>query len=90
MYSWEEIKLHFSEHLEHERVVTMQYTGLKDKNGKGIYEGDILNWDPKEWGGKYHEVVIFDYEQLSSRMNDWYKFCEVIGNTFENPELTEG
>lgn len=62
---------------------------MKDKNGTDIFEGDLMDWDPKEWGGKYIEVVNFDYEKLSSRENDWAQFCEVIGNIYENPELLE-
>jgi uncharacterized phage protein (TIGR01671 family) len=74
---------------ETDRHILMQYTGLKDKNGKEIYEGDIVEWDEKEWGAPNREVVIWDYELLSSRRTDWKQFCEVIGNIYENPELLQ-
>lgn len=64
-----------------------QYTGLKDKNGKMIFEGDIMKWNDKEWGAKYREVVEWDYNLLSIRKNDWSQWCEIIGNIHDNPEL---
>lgn len=67
-----------------------QYTGLKDKKGREIYEGDIV-WRPR---GHSREVVEFDYgfypfdayelEELGMPDAD---DCEVIGNIHENPEL---
>ena len=66
-----------------------QYTGLKDKAGRLIFEGDILAWDEKEWGGPHTEIVAWDYEQLSCRANDWREWCEIIGNIYDNPELLE-
>lgn len=64
-----------------------QYTGLTDKKGKKIFEGDILKWD-NEWPD-YCEVAKWDYELLDMRKNDWSQFCEVIGNQWDNPELLE-
>ena len=79
-------------------AVFMQYTGLKDRNGKEIYEGDILALKTH-----YNEVVfgfvVFNYGAfcLSSRetyyddeliSNLGVEF-EVIGNIYENPELLE-
>ena len=75
----------------------MQYTGLKDKNKKDIYEGDLVwTYEPEE--GKLSEKII--YENGSFRVNclsgdkiDYpigsilSKYIEVIGNIFENPEL---
>lgn len=64
-----------------------QFTGLTDKNGKKIFEGDIIKWDAAEWGEEYCEPVVWDYSFFSMRQDDWQHFCEVIGNIHDNPEL---
>ena len=69
----------------------MQFTGLKDKNGKEIYEGYILKLkSPKiyEVGEPLHfGHFIFTLEQNGTEFGEFDERGEVIGNVFENPNL---
>jgi len=66
-----------------QKCVTMQYTGLKDKNGKEIYEGDILRHE------KYNSTGVMEWDIKNGCWTKFYPiiFFEVIGNIYENPEL---
>lgn len=74
-----------------DRCVVEQCTGLKDKNGKLIYEGDIVRYTRYAWTleeeFKYTEIIRWDLYEFN--IKNWEDEKEVIGNIHENPELLE-
>lgn len=72
-----------------DRFTLMQYTGLKDKNGKEIYEGDIYKYDV---GDGEPEIGVFEsiHDFYFSELRRYrVEQGEIIGNIYENPNLLE-
>lgn len=92
-------KKHFYQSLN--EIIPMQFTDLLDKNGKEIYEGDIVNIDDTLRGGyiDFRDMVIFRDGEFTLKGNDKgfslfrilnaypKSWIEIIGNIYENPEL---
>ena len=76
------------------RFKLMQYTGLKDKNGKEIYEGDIVKLTypvMPEWAEQKRVVEWLDNKcKFSICVGDAREVKEIIGNIYENKELLSG
>jgi len=78
-----------------EPTIIMQFTGLHDKNGKEIYEGDILGCGGKKPYEYIHEVKLivndsnirYDYGYSHEHNFPAPHWVEIIGNIHENPEL---
>jgi len=86
-----------------ENYIINKYTGLKDKNGTEIYEGDILRYRfPYDRRLKHVSPVKFIETEASFGLKDIYgneiplyritanNYFEVVGNIYENRELLEG
>lgn len=89
-------------YLEDEDATLMQSTGLRDKNGEEIFEGDILAIETDEgilnvnifWDSK-HALFMFESKKHNEKdllaelaEDNTYPF-EIAGNIYENPELLE-
>lgn len=81
-----------------EKVKLMQYTGLKDKNGKEIYEGDILFFRDENmkyvvvWQDAAFIIKSIEIRKYSEKMywiDDVEICCEIVGNIYENKNLLE-
>ena len=85
---------HFGKKEYHPDYLLMQYTGLKDKNGKEIYEGDIVKLTAIGGylqDGSFEVENIISFHENFSHDDRYYQMdkekIEIIGNIYENPEL---
>ena len=87
-----------------ENIILMQSTGLKDKNGKEIFEGDIITNGIDIVDVRNHETLGFytmvngrevffghgtNIEEFEEDIEGFTEIAEILGNIYENPELLE-
>ena len=92
------VPLKFEDERNGEDVILMQSTGLKDKNDKEVFVGDIIKctrgclhevYIEKEYGGTYIGGMPAVYLKGLREGYAWTEHEEIIGNIYENPELLE-
>lgn len=77
-----------------------QYTGMLDKNGDKIFEGDILKFVNDDSATSYYDVAYFEIEcrwiirengSIPDDLDDFVnKYMSVVGNVYDNPEFLKG
>ena len=77
-----------------DEIELMQSTGLCDKEGTEVFEGDIVSIDTDEFDllfVKYESGIywLMDDEECVEHLSDYYKYVSIVGNIYENPELLE-
>ena len=82
-----------------DEVELMQSTGLHDKNGKEIFEGDIVDYKGRKaiikWHGSYASFIYRFVDEMQERVSEWdplflaYHHFEIIGNVYEDKEFLE-
>lgn len=91
------VPLKFEDERNGEDVILMQSTGMVDRNGNIIFEGDIVKMAKDVYSEPtYYEVVrhyggAYRLESKQHGCELWLRHtdCEVVGNIYENPELLE-
>lgn len=92
LWIWEDLKNLPMSDFKREDLEWLQYTGLKDKNGKEIYAGDILTAEDYVGFARLKAEVIFNRGRFCLNTGTIPEdlipeLCEVIGNIYETPEL---
>jgi len=90
MYQNIEAKSNFLDFLDDDSWAVMQFTGLYDKNGKEIYEGDIVEFGTDKDDDTKHCKIEVKYNTQMAGFNPLNESDEnfyVIGNIYENPDL---
>lgn len=88
----------YNDYFDTEDMILMEYTGLKDKNGKEIYEGDIIQYDDihkgvVEYSEEYAQFILKETGSIADEYEALGEFnikvFEILGNIYDNPELLE-